>query len=164
MTRRRMVSTLFVLVALWAALALAREVRHLQWRHAGDRWFVDEPCLWRYGTPPTDRLERFLDAVRPVIDQAGGGDGTVYFRSPFDGFAADDVAPAAFFPDQQDGLCAYLWAAYLLPEMTLRRPQATSASAEGSLWLLFGAPAGGAPEGFEPVVSTEDGVLGRIPR
>jgi hypothetical protein len=164
--RRRFLNAVLALLVLWAALALAREVRHLQWRHAGGLWFDDEPCLWRYGTPPTDRLERFLEAARPAIDRAAGDEErTVYFRSGFEGGSEGGGPAAAFSPEDQDALCTHLWAVYLLPDATLRRAPRSGAPPEGSLWLAFrvpeeGFPSDGLPEGVEPLVSTEDGVLG----
>jgi hypothetical protein len=175
-TRRRALSTGLVLLALWAGLALAREVRHLQWRQSEGGWLDDQPCLWRYGTPPTDRLERFLDAARPALERIGGGAETVYFSSTFDAApgkppGASEVAPAhAHAPADQEGLCAYLWAVYLLPEATLRRAPPEGAPPAGSPWLRFRPRAGADDDfaeglretgGIETVLATEDGVLGR---
>lgn len=123
--RRRTALNLGLLIlALWAAFSLAVEVRHLLWRQVEDRWLATQPCLWRYGTPPTDRLERFLDGVRPVLAEDGTGSGdVVLFSSPFAG---------------REELCAYLWASYLLPEATLRRvPPDTTAESAGSRRLRF---------------------------
>lgn len=106
--RRALVNLGILGLALWAALGLAVNVRHLQWRQAEDRWLDDEPCLWRYGTPPTERLERFLETAG--LDARNPG--PVLFSSRWEG---------------QGALCAYLWATYLLPEATLRRAPSAGA-------------------------------------
>jgi len=160
LSRRGTVHAALALLALWAALALARDVRHLQWRHAHGLWLEEEPCLWRYGTPPTDRLEELAGRLGPELARetgAGAESETVYFSSGFAG---------------QEALCAYLWTTFLLPEATLRQAPAGGRPPPGSLWMVFdGAgspaavasePAPGADPGLDPVLATPAGALYRV--
>lgn len=117
----------------------------------GEVWTREKACAappsesapvlaWRLGTPPVDRLRRFLDAARGLLPS-----GTVAgFASP----AGPVEAP--FF--------RRMWAAYLEPELNL--PGDTDASQQARYILAYGIRID--RPGVSPIQPLPGGTLYRI--
>ncbi len=82
------------------------------------------PIVWRYGTPPLARLERFVERARPHL--AAGEE--IVFSSPRDGTTA--LGSGEFF--------RFLWASYYLGERPVIPAFDAAAGSRGTLWLAFG--------------------------
>lgn len=80
--------------------------------------------VWRFGTPPARRLERFLERARPHLPPQG----EIVFASASQGPAA--AGGGEFF--------RFLWASYFLGDRTVIPSFDAAAGSRGEVWVAFG--------------------------
>jgi hypothetical protein len=127
--------------AAWSFLAFGIEASTLyhRWRHQA--WSASSPSGWRLGTPPPDRLGRFLALADSFADEPGA---------------------IAFAPRQKghEGLVVSLWASFLLPHRDVVPGGMPQQEVEVRWLLAWQRTVERA--GLESVLHTDDGVLYRV--
>jgi len=115
------------LLLAWSGVALTREAvvtRH-DW---SQRQRNVPPCLWRFGMAPVERLRACVAGVEGLLPR----DSLVLFASPSAGLCNPE-----FF--------RWRWAAYLLPDLLVARPDDLEARQLATYLLAYRRPVQPAP-------------------